>query len=328
MYKHLTQHQVYYIWLNSINNLIKMKATEVANKLGKNKSTIYRAIKYITENNWDPTNFNDTFRKRKKVNCKVISKKIKNYIIEKLQIGWSPEIISGRMKKDIGGNIVCFKTIYRYISQDKANGGNLYKLLPHRGKKYKYNNSKRIPIQNRIDIKDRPKIVDKKIRIGDFEGDTIIGVRGGDKACLLTLVDRKSKFTIIRKIPNKTAIAVEKAMYNSYDNTTLPILTITYDNGTEFANHENIANSLSCNIYFATPYRSYERGLNEHTNGKIRYFFPKKTDFGKISDDEVSYVQNLLNDRPRKSLNYLTPNEIVNKYLTRTYKKYKKIVAT
>lgn len=87
MYKHLTQHQVYYIWLNCINNLIKMKVTEVANKLGKNKSTIYRAIKYIIENNWDPTNFNDTLRKRKKVNCKVISKKIKNYIIEKLQIG-------------------------------------------------------------------------------------------------------------------------------------------------------------------------------------------------------------------------------------------------
>ena len=83
-------------------------------------------------------------------------------------------------------------------------------------------------------------------------------------------------YTIIRKIPNKTAIAVEKAMNTCYDNTTLPMLTITYDNGTEFANHQNIANTLGCNIYFATPYRSCERGLNEHTNGKIRYFFPKK----------------------------------------------------
>jgi IS30 family transposase len=328
MYKHLTHHQVYYIWLNCVENLIKMKVNDVANKLGKHRSTIYRAIKYIKKINWDPTQFTDKLRKRKKEAFTWISKKIKNYIIEKLQIGWSPEIISGRMKRDISGKIISFKTIYRYIWEDKANGGTLYKLLPHRGKKYKYSHSKRSNIPNRIDIKDRPKIVDKKLRIGDFEGDTIVGIRGGDRACLLTLVDRKSKFAIIRKIPNKTAIAVEKAMNNCYDNTTLPMITITYDNGTEFTNHQNIANTLGCNIYFATPYRSCERGLNEHTNGKIRYFFPKKTDFGKISDHEVSYVQNLLNDRPRKSLNFLTPNEFVNNYLTRTYKKYRKIVAT
>lgn len=328
MYKHLTQHQVYYIWLNCVNNLIKIKANDVANKLGKHRSTIYKAIKYIKKTNWDPTQFNAKLRKRNKEEFKIISLKITKYIQQKLQLGWSPEVISGRMKKDIGGKTICFKTIYRYIWQDKINGGSLYKLLPHRGRKYKYSNSKRSTIPNRIDIKLRPKIVDKKLRIGDFEGDTIIGVRGGDKACLLTLVDRKSKYSIIRKIPNKTAIAVENAMNNCYDNTTLPMLTITYDNGTEFANHQNIANTLGCNIYFATPYRSCERGLNEHTNGKIRYFFPKKTDFGKISDHDVSYVQNLLNDRPRKSLNYLTPNEVVNKYLTRTYKKYKKIVAT
>jgi len=232
------------------------------------------------------------------------------------------------MRKDIGCKKISFKTIYCYIWQDKAEGGVLYKLLPNRGKKYKYSSAKRTSIPNRIDIKERPKIVDDKSRVGDFEGDTIVGVKGGDKVCLLTLVDRKTKYTIIRKLPDKTAISVENAMNNCYDDTIIPILTITYDNGSEFTNHENIANSLGCNIYFATPYRSCERGLNEHTNGKIRWFSPKKTDFGKISDDEIIYVQNLLNDRPRKSLNYLTPNEVVNKYLTRTYKKYKKIVAT
>lgn len=101
----------------------------------------------------------------------------------------------------------------------------------------------------------------------------------------------------------------------------IPILTITYDNGTEFTNHQNIATSLDCDIYFARPYKSSDRGLNEHTNGKIRWFYPKKTDFGKVTDEDVLYVQNLLNNRPRKSLGFLTPNEIVNKYLDKAYKK-------
>ena len=125
----------------------------------------------------------------------------------------------------------------------------------------------------------------------------------------------------MRKIPNKTALAVEQAMNNCYDNTTIPFTTVTYDNGTEFANHENIAKSLGCDVYFARPYRSCDRGLNEHTNGKIRWFFPKKTDFGKVTEGDIEYVQNLLNDRPRKSLNFLTPNEVVNKQLDKAYKK-------
>ncbi len=198
-------------------------------------------------------------------------------------------------------------------------------MLPHHGKKYKYWSSKRSSIANRVAISARPKIVEDKIRLGDIEGDTIVGVKGGDKACLLTLVDRVSKFSIIRKIPNKTASAVEDAMNSCYDDTVIPFLTITYDNGTEFANHQNIANNLDCSIYFARPYKSCDRGLNEHVNGLIRRFFPKKTDFGMVTDEQVLYVQNILNDRPRKSLNYLTPNEVVNKHLSKAYKKFSQL---
>jgi IS30 family transposase len=200
-------------------------------------------------------------------------------------------------------------------------GGNLYKFLPHKGKRYKYGSGTRSIIKDRVDISHRPTIVEEKVRIGDIEGDTIVGVKNGSKNCLLTLVDRASKYTIIRKLVNKTAIEVEKAMNNSYDNSLIPFLTITYDNGTEFANHKNISQTLGCDIYFATPYRSCERGLNEHTNGLIRRFFPKKTDFANISEEEIEKVQNLLNNRPRKSLGFLTPNEFVNKYLTKSYKK-------
>ena len=104
------------------------------------------------------------------------------------------------------------------------------------------------------------------------------------------------------------------------------VVTVTYDNGTEFSYHQNIANNLGCDIYFAITYKSCDRGLNEYTNGLIRRFFPKKTDFGTITDEEVQYVQDLLNNRPRKVLNYLTPNEFVNKYLSRAYKKFSQLI--
>lgn len=322
MYKHLTQQELYYIWEHSINKfggsiLLCETKKDLSIRFNKHISTIYRIIKHMEKTNWIPTN---KPRCRKKQQFNMLTNKTKHYIHDKLKLGWSPDVISGRMKKMIGHKI-SFRTLYRYIWQDKAEGGTLYKLLPHHGKKYKYGSSKRSTIVNRVDISQRPKIVDKKIRVGDFEGDTIVGIRGGDKACLLTLADRATKFSIIRKIPNKTAGAVEKSMNDCYDNTTLPFLTVTYDNGTEFANHQRIAKNLGCDIYFARPYKSCDRGLNEHMNGLIRRFFPKKTDFGTITDVEVQHVQDLLNDRPRKSLNYLTPNEVVNRYLAKAYKK-------
>lgn len=323
MYKHLTQCELYYIWQHRINkfngNVLWCEPVKViATKLNKHVSTIYRAIKYLIKTNWEPDNKQGRVRNKKQF--KSLTNKVKRYITANLKIGWSPEVIAGRIKKDLKKSI-SFKTIYRYIWHSKLSGDKLYKLLPHHGKKYKYGSSKKTTIPNRVDISQRPKIVEDKTRIGDLEGDTIIGVRGGDKACLLTLVDRASKFTIIRKVPNKTAGAVEDAMSNCYDDTVVPFFTVTYDNGTEFANHQNIATELGCDIYFARPYKSCDRGLNEHTNGLIRRFFPKKTDFGGVTDEEVQYVQNLLNDRPRKSLNFLTPNEVVNKYLAKTYKK-------
>jgi IS30 family transposase len=260
------------------------------------------------------------FRKRKHRSYKAEVPKVKKYIEDKLEIGWSPEVISGRIYSDIRRNI-SFKTVYRYIWEKRSSGSKLYQLLPHQGKRYKYGNPDRCSIKGRVDITNRPAIVEEKKRIGDIEGDTVVGIKGGNKDCLLTLVDRASKYTIIRKLPNKTALAVENAMNDSYNNTVIPFLTITYDNGTEFANHKNISRTLGCDIYFARPYRSCDRGLNEHTNGLIRRFFPKGTDFGNISEKQIEHVQDLLNNRPRKSLGFLTPNEIVNKYLARSYKK-------
>lgn len=333
MYKHLTQFELYYVWKHCVDKSAletiskNLKVIEVASNLGFHRSTIYRAINYLKATNWEPIDISslNNFRKRKSNRYRKITPKVKSYIISHLKIGWSPEVISGRIYKDIRYRI-SFKAIYCYIWQDKRNGGKLYKLLPHQGKRYKYCSTKRSLIRDRVDISLRPAIVEKKIRIGDLEGDTIVGIKGGDKSCLLTLVDRVSKYTIIRKLPNKTAASVERAMYDSYDNSILPFITVTYDNGTEFMNHTNISEVLGCNIYFARPYRSCDRGLNEHTNGLIRRFYPKKTNFAMITDEQIKYVQDLLNDRPRRSLGFLTPNEIINKHLARTYKKLSQFI--
>lgn len=327
MYKHLTQYELYYIWQNLVNkdDYSCLNNTQtvpgVAAKLGKHRSTIYRALKYIKATLWKPTiTGSKVLYERISVAFPSITAKVLRYITEKLKVGWSPEVISGRLYKDKRKRI-SFKTIYRYIWHDKSTGGKLFKLLPHQGKRYKYGSGKRSPIKNRTDISLRPQIVESKSRIGDLEGDTIVGKRGGDTACLLTIVDRKSKYCLIRKIANKSAAAVEEAMSNCYDNSLLPFLTVTYDNGTEFANHQNISANIGCDIYFARPYRSSDRGLNEHTNGLIRRYFPKKTDFGNVTDDEIEFVQNALNNRPRKSLGFLTPNEVLNKHLAKAYKK-------
>ena len=324
MHKHLTHNELYYIWQHRINkfgdNLLSCDSINtIANRFNKHISTIYRAIAYLKKTNWRPEK--NTHRTRKKHSFKIFNDKTQAIIKDRLKLGWSPEVICGRVNKESNKKL-SFKTIYRYIWNDKVRGGSLYKLLPHKGKRYKYGDSKRCKIPNRVDISQRPAIVNEKTRIGDLEGDTIIGVRGTFKECLLTLVDRSSKFTMVRKIPNKTAYSVEKAMDKCYEESTIPFLTVTYDNGTEFTNHQKITESIGCDVYFARPYRSCDRGLNEHTNGLIRRYFPKKTDFSKITDEKIQQVQDLLNNRPRKSLNYLTPNEVVNAYITKAYKNF------
>lgn len=330
MFKHITQEQRYYI---SQRLSTHESINQIAMALNVHKSSIYREL----ERNVDEfgryycgtAQLSAELRRGSATAARRFAKfttTVSDYVLTHLDAGWSPEQISGRMKIDIRQS-VSHETIYSYIWDDKSNGGKLYKKLPHQGKKYKYGSAMKSKIKNRVDISKRPKIVEAKQRIGDFEGDTIVGVRGGGKNCLLTLVDKKSKFTLIRKTLDKSAAAIQTAMSSVYDETTVPFKTITYDNGTEFSNHQEIAAEIGCKIYFARPYRSCERGLNEHTNGQIRRYFPKKTDFSKVSEEEVASVQDALNNRPRRSLGFLTPNEVMTKHLNRVYKQQPKFVA-
>ena len=225
------------------------------------------------------------------------------------QMRWSPEQVSGWLRDQ--GIKLSHERIYQMIWQDKRDGGNLWRSLRRRGKRYNKRagkNAGRGLIPNRIDISERAAIVARKARLGDWEGDTVVSA--GHNAGLLTLVERKSKLTKISKLRRSTARATQRATVRRLKPINNFVHTITFDNGKEFAAHQDIAHALKARIFFATPYHAWERGLNENTNGLIRDFFPKGTDFSTISNAEVAKVERLLNARPRKSLGFRSPQEV------------------
>ena len=225
------------------------------------------------------------------------------------QMRWSPEQISGWLRGQ--GIELSHERIYQMIWQDKREDGDLWRSLRRRGKRYNKRagkNAGRGQIPNRIDISDRPAIVARKARLGDWEGDTVVSA--GHKGGLLTLVERKSLLTKISKMPRSTARATKNSTVRRLKPIGDFVHTITFDNGKEFAAHQSIATALKAKIFFATPYHAWERGLNENTNGLIRDFFPKGTDFSTISNAEVAKVERLLNARPRKSLGFRSPQEV------------------
>jgi len=225
------------------------------------------------------------------------------------QMRWSPEQVSGWLRDQ--GIELSHERIYQMIWQDKRDGGNLWRSLRRRGKRYNKRagkNAGRGLIPNRTDISERPAIVARKARLGDWEGDTVVSA--GHNGGLLTLVERKSKLTKISKLRRSTARATQRATVRRLKPINNFVHTITFDNGKEFAAHQDIAHALKARIFFATPYHAWERGLNENTNGLIRDFFPKGTDFSTISNAEVAKIERLLNARPRKSLGFRSPQEV------------------
>lgn len=222
---------------------------------------------------------------------------------------WSPEEISGFLKLNTSHR-VSHEAIYLYIYRDKENGGDLYSHLrqKHRKRRRRKNTKDmRGQLKHRVPIDERPPEVDQKSRIGDLEMDTVIGLQGGP--VLVTIVERVTKFTLIGLSPSKSAMDVGSTIYWLLYPFKDRIKTATYDNGKEFAHHYLLNRLLEIDSYFARPYHSWERGLNENTNGLIRQYFPKKSDFSKLTDADVKRVQDLLNSRPRKTLAFATPND-------------------
>jgi IS30 family transposase len=226
-----------------------------------------------------------------------------------LRQDWSPEQISGRLKKE---QKVCIshEWIYQYVLKDKQAGGDLYRHLRCQKKRRKrygtYDRRGKLP--NCRSIEERPAVVHSRKRLGDWEVDTIVGK--GHKPALVTLTERKSRFTLLGKVTQGTAQAVQNQIHRLLLPVADKVHTLTSDHGKEFANHEHIAERLHLQFYFAHPYAAWERGTHENTNGLLRQYFPKKHDFQSVSNKEIEQAMLRLNFRPRKSLRFKTPFEV------------------
>jgi IS30 family transposase len=310
-YKQLTQEQRYQIYALRKEGLSQ---GDIARNLEVDKSTISREIKRNTGHKGyraKQAHEKATQRHIKKPKAIRLTEAIKGLIEEQLcSVESSPEQISGWLKVKHQLSI-SHETIYQYLIANRAQGGELYLHLRHKHKKYRKrygSTDRRGQITGRVSIDERPSIVGEKIRIGDFEGDLIIGKN--HQGALATLVDRHSKFSLIAKVPNKSANNASEVIIDMLHPIKEHLHTITFDNGKEFAYHQFIADTLAVNVYFAHPYHSWERGLNEHTNGLIRQYFPKGSSLEDVTAEQVMAVQDKLNHRPRKILGFKTPFEV------------------
>lgn len=233
---------------------------------------------------------------------------------EKLLEKWSPEQISGWLRETYGESL-SHERIHQHIWEDKRCGGELYLCLRRQGKKYQkrcQGKTSRGRIRNRVGIEQRPAVVEEKSRIGDWEIDTMIGK--GHRGALVTIVERATQFTLVACVPDKSAESVTAATIELLKPYQGALHTITADNGKEFAYHEQLTAELGAAVYFARPYHSWERGLNENTNGLLRQYWPKKTDFTQVTQDEVATVVAQLNQRPRKTLGFKSPHALMQNY--------------
>jgi len=305
-YQQLTQEQRYQIYALQKAHF---NQTEIASELGVHKATVSRELRRGRGGcGYRPKQAQElaAARLRRRVRPRIPVQTWRQ-VTDLLGQQWSPAQISGRLKLERHEG-VSHERIYQYIYADKRAGGELHLNLrsqKQRRKRYgSYDRRGQLPARRPID--ERPAIVDRKERRGDWEADTIIGQN--HRQAIVSVVERKSKFVRLAKVERNTAAAVAQALTTQL--ASLTVKTITSDNGREFAHHQQVAHQLSADFFFAHPYSSWERGLNENTNGLVRQYFPKKSEFSKITDHQLNKVVERLNNRPRKTLGYKTPNEV------------------
>jgi IS30 family transposase len=308
-YTRLTEDQRYQIYEGVTD---KLSHREIATLINKHHSTVSNEVKRNKGlRGYRPKQAHEKAQNRDQNKARYIklTADVQLLIEENIKQEWSPDQIRGRLRSE-GLTMVCATTIYGVIQQDKASGGDLYKHLRHR-KPYKRRTGSpeaRGQIIGRVSIEERPPIVDEKVRLGDWEADTVIGK--GHKGVLVTLAERVSKKTLIAHVPSKHAQVVKDAIIELLKSEKAYLHTITFDNGIEFAYHAKLKEALGADNYFAHPYHSWERGLNENHNGLIRQYLPKGMALDKVTAEEVRVIQDRLNNRPRKLLDYKTPNEV------------------
>ena len=312
-YKHLTPERRYQI---SAYNQSGWTQTRIALELCVHKATISRELRRNkSQRGYRPKKAIELAQGRRHGTSKArISRATWEDIEAAIRQQWSPEQISGRLQHE-GKPTVSHTWIYQHIFHDKEVGGSLHEHLRCRRKRrkcYGKHSTKGILV-NQIRIDERPAIVADKTRLGAWEVDLVIGK--GHQQSLVTMVERQSKLLRMKKIVHKTGSLTRDAICTELQN--LVVKTITSDNGKEFSAHEEIAKTLNANFYFCHPYSSWERGVNENTNGLIRQYFPKQTEFATITEMDLQAAQEKLNHRPRQTLGYLTPAEVYFKELAK-----------
>jgi IS30 family transposase len=306
-YTQLTREQRYQI---KVLLDIGCQRTKIARQIGVDKSTISRELRRNRGlRGYRPKQAHEKAleRRRKKVQANIPAE-IWQLIETKLQVDWSPEQISSWLKQNQWSS-VSPEWIYQYVYADKRAGGTLHKHLRSQKKRRKrYGQHDRrgiIPARRSIEV--RPRAVELQERLGDWESDTIIGKR--HRGALVTLTERKSRFTLVRKVTQRSADQVGQAMIDLLS-WVQHLETITSDNGKEFAAHQKVSRELMVDFFFAHPYAAWERGCNENTNGLIRQYLPKDRDLTTVSSKEEIMIMDRLNLRPRKCLDFRTPYEV------------------
>lgn len=306
-YNQLTRTQRYQIYALKKT---KHSLAEIASVIGVHKSSVSRELKRNRgKRGYRPQQAQGLALERRQKGVPRITAEVWTNVERLVRQDWSPEQISGRLKKE-QGICISHEWIYQHILADKRANGDLYKHLRCQKKRRKrygtYDRRGRLP--NCRSIEERPAIVNARKRLGDWEVDTIIGRK--HKQALVTLTERKSRFTLLTKVKRRTAQAVRKQVCRMLLPVKNKVHTLTSDHGKEFADHAQIAQTLELNFYFAHPYAAWERGTNENTNGLLRQYFPKKSDFQSVSNKELEQAMARLNFRPRKTLRFKTPFEV------------------
>lgn len=285
----------------------------ISHQLGRHRSTIQREILRCS----DLPSYEAAAAQARAVqsqkasrNAKTTSANLLSHVDYYLRLALSPQQVTGRLEAE-GIKAPSVETIYQHILKDQRTAGDLHHHLrcqKMRRKRYGSGRERRGQIANRVCIEQRPGIVDKKSRIGDWEGDTVTGK--DHQGFLVTLVERRSRYTLAAQVNTKEALPVAEAIISMLRPHKQQCHTITFDNGQEFAQHQYIAKCLDTSVYFAHPYCSWERGLNENTNGLLRQYFPKGTDLRSVTQTQVDDAVYALNHRPGKCLGFKTPHEV------------------
>lgn len=329
----------------------KLSLSEIARRIGKNKSTVSRELRrnqtrltpqdayflFRVERLWTEEELDDylqtrpaeerevkTYWRHAEAQQRCVQRRwvanqkrrrkrpeTRKWVIEKLRQGWSPQQIAGRSKLERAES-VSHEYVYALLHRDKKRGGKLYRLLKRFGKRKQRLGDRdyTTPLPGRVGIEERPAIVDERSRLGDHEGDLIVGYR--QSGYVLSVLDRKSKKAVLRKLKSKHMGVVREQV-----EVALRKLggghTLTVDNGKEFYDHRQLAEATGVTVYFTHPYSSTERASIENLNGLVRYYLPKRTSFATLTQRRLNELEKLLNHRPRKCLGYLTPDEVHSK---------------